>query len=88
MSSVPEEVEWKRVHKATPLVRGWVIVALVAFNFVRSWVESFVSGGSSGVEGEGKGQGKGEGSSGSFDFATEDLLILGVSLAVAVGMVV
>lgn len=88
MSSVPEEVEWKRVHKATPLVRGWVIVALVAFNFVRSWVESFVSGGSSGVEGEGKGQGKGEGSSGSFDFASEDLLILGVSLAVAVGMVV
>lgn len=88
MSSVPEEVEWKRVHKATPLVRGWVIVALVAFNFVRSWVESFVSGGSPGGEGEGKGQGKGEGSSGSFDFASEDLLILGVSLAVAVGMVV
>lgn len=88
MSNVPEEVEWKRVHKATPLVRGWVIVALVAFNFVRSWVESFVSGGSSGGEGEGKGQGKGEGSSGSFDFASEDLLILGASLAVAVGMVV
>ncbi|MDZ3744708.1 PH domain-containing protein [Pseudoglutamicibacter cumminsii] len=88
MANVPEEVEWKRVHKATPLVRGWVIVALVAFNFVRSWVESFVSGGSSGGEGEGKGQGKEEGSSGSFDFASEDLLILGASLAVAVGMVV
>lgn len=88
MANVPEEVEWKRVHKATPLVRGWVIVALVAFNFVRSWVESFVSGGSPGGEGEGKGQGKGEGSSGSFDFASEDLLILGASLAVAVGMVV
>ena len=88
MANVPEEVEWKRVHKATPLVRGWVIVALVAFNFVRSWVESFVSGGSPGGEGEGKGQGKEEGSSGSFDFASEDLLILGASLAVAVGMVV
>ncbi len=88
MANVPEEVEWKRVHKATPLVRGWVIVALVAFNFVRSWVESFVSGGSSGGEGEDKGEGKGEGSSGSFDFASEDLWILGASLAVAVGMVV
>lgn len=88
MANVPEEVEWKRVHKATPLVRGWVIVALVAFNFVRSWVESFVSGGSPGGEGEDKGEGKGEGSSGSFDFASEDLLILGASLAVAVGMVV
>lgn len=88
MANVPEEVEWKRVHKATPLVRGWVIVALVAFNFVRSWVESFVSGGSPGGEGEGKGQSKEEGSSGSFDFASEDLLILGASLAVAVGMVV
>lgn len=88
MANVPEEVEWKRVHKATPLVRGWVIVALVAFNFVRSWVESFVSGGSSGGEGEDKGEGKEEGSSGSFDFASEDLLILGASLAVAVGMVV
>ena len=88
MANVPEEVEWKRVHKATPLVRGWVIVALVAFNFVRSWVESFVSGGSPGGEGEGKGQGKEEGASGSFDFASEDLLILGASLAVAVGMVV
>ena len=88
MANVPEEVEWKRVHKATPLVRGWVIVALVAFNFVRSWVESFVSGGPSGGEGEDKGEGKGEGSSGSFDFASEDLWILGASLAVAVGMVV
>lgn len=88
MANVPEEVEWKRVHKATPLVRGWVIVALVAFNFVRSWVESFVSGGSSGGEGEDKGEGKGEGSSGSFDFASEDLWILRASLAVAVGMVV
>ncbi|WP_304271617.1 PH domain-containing protein [Pseudoglutamicibacter cumminsii] len=88
MANVPEEVEWKRVHKATPLVRGWVIVALVTFNFVRSWVESFVSGGSSGGEGEGKGEGKGEGPSGSFDFASEDLWILGASLAVAVGMVV
>ncbi|PWI27921.1 PH domain-containing protein [Pseudoglutamicibacter cumminsii] len=88
MANVPEEVEWKRVHKATPLVRGWVIVALVAFNFVRSWVESFVSGGPSGGEGEDKGEGKGQGSSGSFDFASEDLWILGASLAVAVGMVV
>ena len=88
MSNVPETVEWKRVHKATPLVRGWIIFALLAFNFVRSWAESFVSGSPSGGDGGREGEGEGEGSSDFFGLFSDDTWVMWAWLAVIIGTIV
>ncbi|MCG7305066.1 PH domain-containing protein [Pseudoglutamicibacter albus] len=88
MSNVPETVEWKRVHKATPLVRGWIIFALLAFSFVRSWAESFVSGSPSGGDGGREGEGEGEGSSDFFGLFSDDTWVMWAWLAVIIGTIV
>ncbi|WP_258060282.1 MULTISPECIES: PH domain-containing protein [unclassified Arthrobacter] len=37
--SVPQNGEWARVHPVSPLVRGWIALAAIAFVIGRNWFE-------------------------------------------------
>ncbi|MCC3268936.1 PH domain-containing protein [Arthrobacter gengyunqii] len=37
--SVPQDGEWSRVHPVSPLVRGWIALAAIAFVIGRNWFE-------------------------------------------------
>ena len=51
--SVPHNGEWARVHPVSPLVRGWIALAAIAFVFGRNVVEDLVGlrGGNDGGNG-------------------------------------
>lgn len=55
--SVPSGGEWARVHPVSPLVRGWIALAAIAFVLGRNVVEDLV--GLRGGENDGGGSGRG-----------------------------
>ncbi|MET4060595.1 putative membrane protein [Arthrobacter sp. UYP6] len=40
--SVPQSGDWARVHPVSPLVRGWIALAAIAFVVGRNWVEDVI----------------------------------------------
>lgn len=43
-AAVPDELEWRRLHPVTPLVRGWAVLAVILFMVGRQSIESMPEG--------------------------------------------
>jgi putative membrane protein len=43
-ATVPPELEWRRLHPVTPLVRGWAVLAVLLFVVGRQTLESAPGG--------------------------------------------
>ncbi|WP_341394632.1 PH domain-containing protein [Arthrobacter sp. G119Y2] len=84
--SVPHNGEWARVHPVSPLVRGWIALAAIAFVFGRNVVEDLV--GLRGGNGDGGNDGGGSGG-GTVPEGTVLLIgiavLAGILLIIAVG---
>ena len=85
--SVPQNGEWARVHPVSPLVRGWIALAAIAFVFGRNIVEDLI--GLRGGDDDGGGGGDSRGGGASVPDGTVLLIgiavLAGVLLIIAVG---
>ena len=82
--SVPHNGEWSRVHPVSPLVRGWIALAAIAFVFGRNVVEDLL-----GLRGGNGGNDGGNGGGGTVPEGTVLLIgiavLAGTLLIIAVG---
>ncbi|GAA3292086.1 PH domain-containing protein [Arthrobacter citreus] len=69
--SVPQNGEWARVHPVSPLVRGWIALAAIAFVFGRNIVEDLL-----GMRGDDDGGGR----SGGASLPDGTVLLIGIAV--------
>ena len=80
--SVPHNGEWARVHPVSPLVRGWIALAAIAFVFGRNVVEDLV-----GLRG-GNGDGGDGGGSGGGTVPEGTVLLIGIAVLAGILLII
>ena len=80
--SVPQTGEWARVHPVSPLVRGWIALAAIAFVFGRNIVEDLI--GLRGGDDDGGGDSRGGGAS----IPDGTVLLIGIAILAGVLLII